>query len=628
SLQQAEQWWKGEALGSNGNAAAQAVVKKFDIIAQMLELEPDTLVEAPECLRAQARVEYPEASAVRDALRKYRRDLPNLQGFDTDSPPNLEDLRALLERKQDPLPMTLAGDNGMFGSPVTLISSKDVESVLSEGPTETGTRSVPDWFNSTMAKIKSWAGSELKKLAWGALDDLGHDIKGEDMYWNFVPRHVATLGRSSEESYEFEGRCFRTIKVHSYPESDGSLTIEATYKHPVSSMCAEYLILGNAADFDLQYRFFRGTETYKWSSDSGKVYIFDLRTSFSSAVEGIIKTADFLFSHDVFEFLQRYPELTFDKRTNPGGVNINEEDIHPGDAVLVTYMVGSSASIMWVSGSVASHSVIFLREPSTGVLYAVEAAAQGIHKLTFEEFLKEDAGWYNNAVLVPLKEEERAKFDNDAAWQKFVEDFDGNDYGYNNLVFSAIDSMDGNYPCLPMDNYQTCLSWELVEVACGLLDRVSPEMADVLFLQGYNHRLGTSGLNMTEIVKATDLLYPGFSGILPALPEQDQWEYPTHHDGQPIRGPARVCSALVCEMLRAGGIFGNHDVSCTEFTPWDIYSMDVFTSPTYQLKGDYAIDLTKPEPLRLGQKSITSYMAETCRTQITDDSYYERAPHC
>ncbi|KAF4758791.1 hypothetical protein FOZ63_019277, partial [Perkinsus olseni] len=199
----------------------------------------------------------------------------------------------------------LAGDNGMFGSPVTLISSKDVESVLSEGPTETGTRSVPDWFKSTMAKIKSWAGSELKKLAWGALDDLGHDIKGEDMYWNFVPRHVATLGRSSEESYEFEGRCFRTIKVHSYPESDGSLTIEATYKHPVSSMCAEYLILGNAADFDLQYRFFRGTETYKWSSDSGKVYIFDLRTSFSSAVEGIIKTADFLFSHDVFEFLQR-----------------------------------------------------------------------------------------------------------------------------------------------------------------------------------------------------------------------------------------------------------------------------------------------------------------------------------
>ncbi|KAF4662320.1 hypothetical protein FOZ61_002580 [Perkinsus olseni] len=107
SLQQAEQWWKGKALGNNGNAAAQAVVKKFDVIAQMLELEPDRLVEAPEGLRDQARAEYPEMSAVRDALRKYRRDLPDLQGFDTDSPPNLEDLRALLERKQDPLPMTL-----------------------------------------------------------------------------------------------------------------------------------------------------------------------------------------------------------------------------------------------------------------------------------------------------------------------------------------------------------------------------------------------------------------------------------------------------------------------------------------------------------------------------------------
>ncbi|KAF4741031.1 hypothetical protein FOZ62_024836 [Perkinsus olseni] len=107
SLQQAEEWWKGEALESNGNAAAQAVVKKFDVIAQMLELEPDRLVEAPECLRDQARAEYPEAKAVRDALRKYRDNLPNLKGLDTDSPPNLEDLRTLLERKQGPLPMTL-----------------------------------------------------------------------------------------------------------------------------------------------------------------------------------------------------------------------------------------------------------------------------------------------------------------------------------------------------------------------------------------------------------------------------------------------------------------------------------------------------------------------------------------
>ncbi|KAF4677868.1 hypothetical protein FOL47_008933 [Perkinsus chesapeaki] len=505
----------------------------------------------------------------------------------------------------------LAGDNGMFGSPVTLVSSRDVESVLKEDSSDS--LSVPDWFDSTVAKIKSWADSELKKIAWDLVDDLGHDIKGEDMYWNFVPRHVATLSHSSEQRQEFEGRCFKSVKIHSYPEEDGSLTIEATYKHPTSPMCAEYLILGNSADFDMQYRFFHGTETYKWTSGSGKVYIFDLRTSFSSAVEGIIKTADFMFSHDVFEFLKRFPELTFDKRADPGIPDIKEDDIHPGDAVLVTYMVGSSASIMWVSGSVASHSVIFLRDPGTGILHAVEASAQGIHKMTFEEFLKEDAGWYNNAVLVPLKEEQRAKFDNDAAWKKFVTDFEGNDYGYNNLVFSAIDSMDGNYPCLPMDDYQTCLSWEFVEVLCGLLDRVSPEMANLLFLQGYNHRIGTTGLNMTEIVKVTELMYPGLSGVLPALPEEDQWEYPIHHDGKPTTGPSRVCSALVCEMLRAGGIFGDHEVSCTEFTPWDIYSMDIFTTPTYQLKG---------------QKSITDHMAESCRTQITADSYYERAPHC
>lgn len=45
---------------------------------------------------------------MRDAIRKYREDLPSLKGFDIDSPPTLEDFRILFERKQQPLPITVS----------------------------------------------------------------------------------------------------------------------------------------------------------------------------------------------------------------------------------------------------------------------------------------------------------------------------------------------------------------------------------------------------------------------------------------------------------------------------------------------------------------------------------------
>ncbi|EER10043.1 hypothetical protein Pmar_PMAR007039 [Perkinsus marinus ATCC 50983] len=106
SLQQAEQWWNQKALAAD-DTDSPAVLGKFKAITHMLEVEPDRLVEAPESLLDQARAEYPTDASMRDAIRKYREDLPSLKGFDIDSPPTLEDFRILFERKQQPLPITL-----------------------------------------------------------------------------------------------------------------------------------------------------------------------------------------------------------------------------------------------------------------------------------------------------------------------------------------------------------------------------------------------------------------------------------------------------------------------------------------------------------------------------------------
>ncbi|EER12023.1 conserved hypothetical protein [Perkinsus marinus ATCC 50983] len=514
-----------------------------------------------------------------------------------------------------------------------LFTSKAMEEALAAPSPEAvsmtggGDSPVTDWIDEFIDSLKSFASNKLLSVASRIIDTLGDTIDGEDMYFNFIPKHVATL-KTDGQWHHYTGRCFRNIKVRASLQSDGTCIIEADYRNAISWTCAEYVLYGNVDDFHMQYKIIRGTETYKWTANHDKVHVFDLSTSLSNAAQGVIKTADFLLGRDVEEFLKHFNHLQFEKRAEPGAVDIKEEDIHPGDVVMVTNLQGQSAAIMWGGGSIPSHTLMFLRDPETQKLHAVESWAGGVRKLPFEEYLKDDAGWYNNAVLVPLKEELRDSFDNDAAWKKFVTEFEGNDYGFGNFLFTVVDTLKDNYPCLPMDGYQTCLSWEFVEVAVGLVERVKPDMAQLIFGQALNHRLGTEGLSLSEVVKTADAKLEGGAAILPTIPENDDWTYDTHRNGQAVKGPSRVCSALVCEMLRAGGALGNHELSCSEFTPWDVYSMNIFTTPTYQLKGDYAIDLTQPEALRLGYKPVTDNMAQKCESIITANSYYERANGC
>jgi hypothetical protein len=62
---------------------------------------------------------------------------------------------------------------------------------------------------------------------------------------------------------------------------------------------------------------------------------------------------------------------------------------------------------------------------------------------------------------------------------------------------------------------------------------------------------------------------------LVTIPEQDDWIYQNNNG---VNGPAMVCDVLVLRMYKAAGIFGSitDTIQGTEFTNWDVYSLNIF----------------------------------------------------
>jgi hypothetical protein len=58
-------------------------------------------------------------------------------------------------------------------------------------------------------------------------------------------------------------------------------------------------------------------------------------------------------------------------------------------------------------------------------------------------------------ALLPLHPNTRAKFNETAAWE-YARSMDGKPYGYHNMIFSWIDTRDGNFPP-PLDAHLVCM---------------------------------------------------------------------------------------------------------------------------------------------------------------------------
>jgi len=157
------------------------------------------------------------------------------------------------------------------------------------------------------------------------------------------------------------------------------------------------------------------------------------------------------------------------------------------------------------------------------------------------------------------------------------------------------------------------------------------------FEQAWNFRTGTTGLRTAELLMAFEQSTGSDARLLPAVVERDSWRYTTlnvtsgelvyayglgrfcavvecncasvvplgatfyNHLSQPhdraaccplrvplqVKAPAMVCDVLVCNVWKAGGLFGaaTDEMQCGEMTNWDAYVLDFFEPPAQVRSG-------------------------------------------
>ncbi|CAL5392893.1 unnamed protein product [Camellia sinensis] len=140
--------------------------------------------------------------------------------------------------------------------------------------------------------------------------------------------------------------------------------------------------------------------------------------------------------------------------------------------------------------------------------------------------------------LLPLHPDVRAKFNEIAAWE-YALSMVGKPYGYHNLIFSWIYTIDGNYPP-PLDAH-------VVASVMTVWNNVQPDYAANMWNEALNKRLGT----------------------------KDNWIY---SDG-------KSTSCVVLDMYKEAGLFDPiaNSIQVTEFTIKDAYTLKFFENNSSRL---------------------------------------------
>jgi len=291
------------------------------------------------------------------------------------------------------------------------------------------------------------------------------------------------------------------------------------------------------------------------------------------------------------KFIKESTGYEFQERPHDVVVEIDESLVNSGDFFAVKKFDGTGNLVEYGTGAHVNHCTVALRV--NGELYIAESNSNfewpvgGLQMNPYKTWVKwaRDQGYL--VTWVPLKPEFAKKFDEKAAydWFKTVE---GLPYGIHNYIWGWLDTKDHSYP--PM------LAPEFLSMMFGLLEKSKPDSVATMFTAGLNMRLGTTNLTLAGVAEEAykrNLTLPD----LYAMVEKDGWEY--------IDGKSYVCSAFVAAILKAGGLFGTHEVNAVEFTPRDIYQLEFYDpnpvvpanckvvdpiNPYCQIMGGYRVD--------------------------------------
>ena len=100
-----------------------------------------------------------------------------------------------------------------------------------------------------------------------------------------------------------------------------------------------------------------------------------------------------------------------------------------------------------------------------------------------------------------------------------------------------------------------------------MLSKIYPKGSDLIITEALNLSLGKKGLTFKQTVVEAARQGKTFEELI-AMPELEEYEY---HDGLNY-----VCGCFVAPYYEHCGLFGDITILPKEFTPRDIYTLDIF----------------------------------------------------
>ncbi|XVE50604.1 hypothetical protein DITRI_Ditri01bG0176700 [Diplodiscus trichospermus] len=430
-----------------------------------------------------------------------------------------------------------------------------------------------------------------RQASWPILNSLNSAV-------DLLPSFVGSVS-SPNHIVNWKGACFYEntawMEFHNKTGSEfggGTLHIKVSNAH--SWTCMDLYIFATPYRVTWDYYFLSREHTLEideWEGRAEYEYVKNKGISIFLMQAGMLGTLTALW--DVFPlftntawgensnigFLEKHMGASFEVRPQPWVTNITVDDIHSGDFLVISKIRGRWGGFetleKWVSGSYAGHSAVCLKD-SEGKLWIGESGHENEEGEDIIVIMPWDEWWdfelskddsNPHIALLPLHPDVQAKFNETAAWE-YALSMAGKPYGYHNMIFSWIDTIDGNYPP-PLDAH-------LVASFMTVWSKMQPEYAANMWNEALNKRLGTQGLDLPDILVETEKNGPSFDKLL-TIPEQDDWIYSD--------GKSASCIAFVLEMYKAAGLFYPiaDSIQVTEFTIKDAYTLRFFENNSSRL---------------------------------------------
>ena len=460
----------------------------------------------------------------------------------------------------------------------------------------------------------------------------------------FIPALRAKL-KEVRDKYSFPSRCFQKNIVSFKDMSKDKITLTLQNFKKTDTFCSELFLFHTSDHNYLQFIAFQGehdivlkriTQDDKDEIKVNGIKLYSFCSDFKNTIKSLLNTLKTFYGglgldpnaknpkfrptipKDMekanLRVLELFNHYTPERRNNTL-IKIDKNIIHSGDAILIARMDGLDPMIMIGSGGRTGHTCVC--SWMDGELYVLEAQdawywpREGIQKNKWDDWIQ----WaYNadfNAVLLPLREEYRNKLNVEKANAWYENEVEGLPYGYHNFIFTWIDTTTKNFPFFTTQ--------EFIELAFSLLSKVYPKGSDLIATEGLNMRLGTKGLTFQQVVAEAARRGKSVEDLA-AEPEIEGWVY---HDGM-----SYVCGCFVAAYYKHGDMFGDLEIEPLEFTPRDVYTLDIFDKefkkpqvciddnpdlPYCQLMGKFVLELDN-------YSTVTPYshMNERCPSQGPD----------